>query len=104
MLYDSDLQRGIRKKTLPEPNPTKVEMQANSTFLDMQQKAKQLYFKEFLTPANELIMADSGGMPILSSIDGNWTIGGFYEHHGFQPSRYKLYFMVDVKVSIKLLY
>ena len=45
-------------------------------------------------------MADSGGMRIVTDIDTtNWTIGNFFQQHGLQPSRHKIYFMLDLEVS-----
>ena len=98
MLYDCDLKKGIRKKSLPEPNPTKVEVESNSSLLEVQKRAKELYFKKYTTPPEMLLMGDSSGVPILIT-DTTWTIGTFFQNHSLQPSRYKMYFMLDLKVS-----
>ncbi len=61
-------------------------------------KAKGLYFSEYSTTSEDLIMSDSTGIPIQVSSPETWTIGKFFETHLLQPSKYKLYFMLDMKV------
>ena len=34
-MYDDDLERGVRKKYLNEPNPQKVELARNATLADV---------------------------------------------------------------------
>ena len=46
MLYDVNLNRGIRKKSLPEPNPPKIELPKDSDYHTVVEKAKDLYFSE----------------------------------------------------------
>ena len=99
MIYDPEQKKGVRKKCLPEPNPTKIEVESNATLLDLQRKAKELYFEEYYTSGEELIMSDSSGIPIYVSNPKTWTLGTFYESHSLQPSKYKMYFMLDLKVT-----
>lgn len=61
MLYDKELQRGVRKKCLPEPNPTKVELDRCSTLSSIFQFAKNLYFKDM---EGEMMLGDSYGTAI----------------------------------------
>ena len=42
MLYDVGLNRGIRKKSLPEPNPQKIELPKDSDYHTVVEKAKDL--------------------------------------------------------------
>ena len=46
MLYDVNLKRGVRKKSLPEPNPQKIELPKYCTYQITIEKAKELYFSE----------------------------------------------------------
>ena len=39
-----------------DPNPTKLEVPSSSSFYYLQCKAKELYFAEYSTPAEDLIM------------------------------------------------
>ncbi len=38
MIYDADLKRGVRKKFLPEPNPSRLKISYGSSLLDLQKK------------------------------------------------------------------
>ena len=100
MIYDPSQERGVRKKFLPEPNPTKIDVPISSSFQFMQAKAKELYFAEYETKAEDLILSDSSGIPMQISSRDTWTVSDFYESHSYQPSKYKLYFMLDMKVCI----
>ena len=73
-MYDCDLKKGIKKKSLPEPNPTKVEVESNSSLLEVQKRAKELYFKKYTTPPEMLLMGDSSGVPILRYNMDYWYI------------------------------
>ena len=98
MVYDKELNRGIRKKYLPEPNPQRVELARNATLSDVFQKAKELYFSEVETNTDSMSLADSGG--ILIPIDkDSWSLSLFYQKNHLQPSRYKLYVAVKEEVS-----
>ena len=46
MIYDEELNRGVRKKYLPEPiaNPQKVELARDASLMAVLEKAKQLFF------------------------------------------------------------
>ena len=46
MLYDVNLNRGIHKKSLPEPNPQKIELPKDSNYHTVVEKAKDLYYSE----------------------------------------------------------
>ena len=46
--------KGVRKKCLLEPNPTKIEVESNATLLDLQRKAKELYFEEYYTSGRRI--------------------------------------------------
>ena len=97
MLYDGELQRGVRKKCLPEPNPTKIEMNKSSTLSSVFESAKKLFFKDM---EGELMLGDSYGTVIHVSEPAMWSLGTFFETNGLQPSRYKLYvIMSPEKVS-----
>ena len=99
MIYDPELKKGVRKRCLPEPNRSKVEVEVASTLLDIKQKAKELFFFYYATHPEDLVMVDSSGVPIVVTDPTTWTIGSFLQNHGLQPSRYKMYFMLDLKVS-----
>ena len=90
MVYDEELNRGIHKKYLPEPNPQKVELPRNASLIDVFEKAKHLFFDESDNIEN-MCLADSGGVEIPVDDRKDWSLSSFYERNRLQPSRYKLY-------------
>ena len=94
-MYDPYLERGVRKKLLPEPNPTRVELPKNASLGTVFDKAKEIYFKD--EPVDEDIsyrLADSNGVTILIENVDEWTLWEFYQQNGLVPSRHKLYVMI----------
>ena len=98
MLYDVGLNRGIRKKSLPEPNPQKIELPKDSDYHTVVEKAKDLYFSERI-PEDEdddegstvtYLLCDSSGI-VIPVNETTWTLGSFYSKNSLQPSRHKLY-------------
>ncbi len=101
MVYDEKKKKGVRRKFLPEPNPTRVDMPNDSTIFDVFEKAVELYYKEYTNiTINDVILADSAGNPIDIEDMSSWKLYDYYSRNKFIPSRYKLYTMVDLsKVS-----
>ena len=96
MIYDPVLGRGVRKKCLHEPNPTRVEMKKESLYGDVLAMAVSLFFEAYNPNMDKLSLADSNGMPIQVASPDEWTLGMFYQNNGLQPSRYKLYVVLQV--------
>ena len=99
-MYDEEVNRGICKKYLPEPNPAKIEISKNTSYSDLLEVAKSRYFSEFQPEAFQLSLADSTGMPIMVANPDSWTVGNFYCSNSLQPSRYKLYVVLKVSFSL----
>ena len=95
MVFDTELNRGIRKKYLPEPNPQKVELPRDVSLATVLQKAKDLYFEDHDPELSSLSLADSAGILIPVSDQTKWTLGSFYQKNSLQPSRYKLYVVLN---------
>ena len=99
MVFDSELKRGVRKKSLSEPNPQKVEMPRNATYSMVIEKAVELYFEDFKGEdevTNDYVLCDSSGIVIPVKEQSAWSLGSFYQKNSLQPSRYKLYVAVNV--------
>ena len=96
MVYDPILGRGVRKRFLHDPNPTRVELNRNSSYADVLKMAISLYFEDYEPKLGSLSLADSNGMPIKIACAEKWSLGSFYQSHGLQPSRYKLYVVIQV--------
>ena len=100
MIYDPEKKRGVRKHFLPEPNPSKVELESTSTLAMVLEQARELYFTEYSVDDKDIMLCDSCGYQI--EIDfSTWTLSTFYQNRHLTPSRFKLYTMIDIsKVKI----
>ena len=96
MVYDPILGRGIRKRYLHEPNPTKVEMKRDSSYEDVLKMAVSIFFELYNPELDSLSLADSNGVTVNVSSRDTWTLGTFYQNNGLQPSRHKLYVVLQV--------
>ena len=95
MIYDPRKNKGVRRKFLPEPNPTKVDMLKDSTIFDVFQKSIELYYKEFSdVKINDVMLADSVGNMIHVDDLSGWKLSDYYSRNQFVPSRRKLYTMI----------
>ena len=103
MVYDSELNRGVRKKYLPEPNPQRVELPRDASLRAVFEKAKHLFFEDFEVELGAMCLADSGGVLLPIEDENNWSLSSFYTKNSLQPSRYKLYVVIGQEVSILLL-
>ena len=96
MVFDCKKKKGVRRKFLPELNPTKVEMPKDSTIFDVFEKAIQLYYKEYKDVSySDVMLADSAGNVITIEDMSRWKLGEYYSKNRFLPSHHKLYTMVD---------
>ena len=87
-MYDPILGRGVRKRYLHEPNPTRVELKRGSSYEDLLKMAVSLFFEDYDPSLDNLSLADSNGMPIQVASPNSWTLGTFYQSNDLQPSRY----------------
>ena len=94
MVYDPILGRGVRKRYLHEPNPTKVEMKRDSSYDDVLKMAVSIFFELYNPELDSLSLADSNGVTVASC--DTWTLGTFYQSNGLQPSQHKLYVVLQV--------
>ena len=91
-MFDQFLGRVVRKRYLHEPNPTKVEMKRDSSY----EEVLNIFFELYNPELDSLSLADSNGVPISVSSRETLTLWGFYQNNGLQPSRHKLYVVLQV--------
>ena len=62
MIYDVRKRKGVRRKSFPEPNPTKIELLKDSGLFDVFEKTIEMYYKGFpQVTLNDVMLADSAG-------------------------------------------
>lgn len=85
MLYDNKSGKGIKRQTIPGPNPRKVELSRKSTINDVYNHAKLLYFDEKAN-SEDMYLADSGGV-VVQIDQSKWILEDYYKEHDYKPSR-----------------
>lgn len=89
--------KGIRRKFLPEPNPTRVEFTKGSSILSVFEKSVNLFYKDFpRITANDVMLANSSGNRI--EVDPSCKLRDYYLQNQYVPSKHKLYTMVDLSM------
>lgn len=91
MIYDCAQRKGVRKRSIPEPNPRKVEMPRNSQLKDVYDKCNSLYFGSKCLN-EDLRLADHNGM-IIEVEERFWILEKYYEENHYYASKHKLYVM-----------
>ena len=95
MIFDENLNKGVRKKCLPDPNPRKISIPRSAPLEMVLSKARELFFEEFdIDDPQALSLCDSSG--VLIPAESGWSLGDFYNKNGLQPSRYKLYVVLKL--------
>lgn len=94
MLYDHSSGKGRRCRSLPSPNPQKVDLPRKSTLIDLLSRARELYFGESANLA-KMNIADSAGMIIRVDNKLSWILEEYYKGNDYKPSRHKLYVTYD---------
>lgn len=99
MIFDKKKGKGVRRKSLPEPNPVTIDFEKDGTLGNVCEKAFQLFFKEFKTISpKDVKIADSSGN--LRNCDYSQKVSQFYACNGYLPSRYKLYTVIDFSAKV----
>lgn len=93
MLYDMEAGKGFRRRSIPGPNPQKVEFSRKSSLDDIFIRAKELYFGDKAN-LKKMNLADSSGM--IANVDPcDWYLEEYYKDNDYKPSRHKLYVVYD---------
>ena len=94
-MYDSAEKQGVKRKSIPSPED--VELPFTTTYNDVLEKGRSLFFEDDDIPLGQLVIADSNGCEIDPGNYEEWTIGDFYSENENKPSRFKLYVMYHPK-------
>ena len=100
MIFDELSNKGVRKKILPEPNPSKVELNKSCSLHQLNAKATEIFIHDINIQQEKLQLGDSSGTFIRLSDEDDWTVGEYYAKNSFQASRHKLYVIAKMKVTV----
>ena len=71
-------------------------MKRDSSYEDVLKMAVSIFFELYNPELDSLSLADSNGVTVNVSSQDTWTLGTFYQNNGLQPSRHKLYVVLQV--------
>ena len=89
MLYDPDLQKGVRKKTLPSPQY--VDFPKSSNYKEVVKRGREIFFPKEENDPSCYYLASTTGIPFHVDDPEDWSLGEFLSEHGFQPSKVRFY-------------
>ena len=96
MIFDENLNKGVQRKCLHDPNPQSLHATIGYTRDSVVKGKRAVFFEEFQIDdpqALSLCNTQVGG-PIPA--ESRWSLRDFYDKNGLQPSRYKLYVVLKL--------
>ena len=99
-MYEPDLQRGVKKKTIPSPRV--VDFAKSALYEEVLQQAKDIFFREDEHDLGDYCLAGPSGVPFQVDDPTDWVLYEFLKQHGFQPSKLCLYIMYKPEVGIMI--
>ena len=101
MIYNEAQQKGVKKQYLPAP--CVVDMQRSSTYLQVLQQGRDIFFSEESENLLDYSLCGTAGTPFdISDVD-EWVLGDFLKTHGYQPSKLRLYILYNPVVCLILI-
>ena len=88
-MYDPDLQKGVRKKTLPSPQY--VDFPRSSNYEEVIKRGKGIFFPKGVNDTSQYYFASTSGIPFHVDDPEDWSLGEFLNEHGYQPSKTRFY-------------
>lgn len=91
MVYDYDLERGVKKKNILSPRV--IDFSKSSGYSDVIAKGVSVFFPSETDDICNYCLAGPNGIPLEIEDEEEWFLGGFLKDHNFQPSKLKLYIL-----------
>ena len=91
-MFNSSLEKGTRKKGLPSPRI--IDFDLLSSYDDVLDKAKDIFFPKEANDLNAYSLATSSGVAFDINKE-NWRLGDFLKDHSFQPSKVRFYILFN---------
>ena len=102
MIFDEELQKGIKKRCIPPP--LTVCFPSNASYDTVLQKGKECFFPYENSATASFCLADSGGTPYKVAHESDWVLSDFVQTTGQPPSKLRLYILCKHKVNSPLFY
>ena len=98
MIYDETQQKGVKKQYLPAPRV--VDMLRSSTYLQVLQQGRDIFFSDESEDLLDYSLCGTSGTPFDISNAEEWVLGDFLKTHGYQPSKLRLYILFNPVINI----
>ena len=92
MVYSVEEENGIKRKSIPPPRM--VDFVKGSTYEEVIQRGRDLFFTSYTNELSNYCLAGPAGVPFHIEDEEEWSLEEFMKEHGFQPSKTRLYVMI----------
>ena len=89
MLFDRNLQRGIKRRYIPPP--TIISFLSNASYKEVIQKGVEKFFPDDKDSLEVFCFADSTGIPFEIENTDTWSLSELVQQSGMPPSKLRLY-------------
>ena len=89
MIYDEDLESGVRKQSIHPPRV--VDFDECASYKDIVKKGQEIFFGNLSYDHHHCCLAGTSGVHMGLNYEVEWTLHGFMLNHGFVPSKFRLY-------------
>ena len=97
MIFDDELQKGVKKRYIPPP--MNVSFPGTATYDDVISSGRENFFPDENTSADTFCLCDSSGTPFKVDNPESWVLSEFVQTTGQPPSKLRLYVMWQPKVE-----
>ena len=91
MAYDENLQKGVKKRSIPAPMVTSFP--CNATYDSVISKGIEKFFPDDVGSPHLFCLADSSAVPYEITDKDTWSLSEFVQQTGQPPSKLRLYIM-----------
>ena len=100
MAYDKNLQKGVKRRSIPPPMV--VSFLCNATYNFVIHKGIKKFFPDDIDSPHLFCLSDSSGVPYEIEDKDTWSLSEFVHQTGQPPSKLRLYIMDFGKVDFQI--
>ena len=102
MIFDEELQKGVKKRFIPPP--VTMSLACSATYDTVIDKGREHFFPDETGSDDSFFLADSSGIPYKVENKSDWILSEFIQSIGQPPSKLRLYILCHPKVKTVLLF